>query len=64
MERSVSLLGKRFQRFLPEAEVLQAVQKIADEIARDYKDEVPVFVGVLNGAFMFVSDFLKCYPYP
>ena len=64
MEKSVSLLGKRFIPFLPEAEILQAVQKVADDIARDYKDKVPVFVGVLNGAFMFVSDFLKYYPYP
>lgn len=64
MEKSVSLLGKRFVPFLPEAEILQAVQKVADAIARDYRDKVPVFVGVLNGAFMFVSDFLKYYPYP
>lgn len=64
MEKSVNLLGKRFVSFLPEAKILAAVQKVADEIARDYKDEVPVFVGVLNGAFMFVSDFLKFYPYP
>ena len=64
MENSVSLLGKRFVPFLPEAEILRAVQKVADEIARDYRDKVPVFVGVLNGSFMFVSDFLKYYPYP
>lgn len=64
MEKSVRLFGKQFELFLPEAEILQAVQKVADEIARDYRDEAPVFVGVLNGAFMFVSDFLKYYPYP
>ncbi|WP_424370138.1 adenylate kinase [Muriicola sp.] len=50
--------------FLSEAEILAAVKRIAEEIAADYKDEVPIFVGVLNGAFMFVSDFLKYYPYP
>jgi adenylate kinase len=64
MEDSVTLHGKRFKGFIPEADILAAVQKVADAIARDYKDEVPVFVGVLNGAFMFVSDFLKRYPYP
>ncbi len=37
---------------------------MAKEIAADYKDETPLFVGVLNGAFMFVADFLKAYPYP
>lgn len=43
---------------------MDAVKKMADAIAKDYKDEVPIFVGVLNGSFMFVSDFLKAYPYP
>lgn len=37
---------------------------MAKEIAADYKDETPLFVGVLNGAFMFVSDFLKAYQHP
>ena len=37
---------------------------MADAIAADHKDEIPIFVGVLNGAFMFVSDFLKAYPHP
>ncbi len=37
---------------------------MAKEIAADYKDETPLFVGVLNGAFMFVADFLKAYQHP
>ncbi|KSA14986.1 Adenylate kinase [Maribacter dokdonensis DSW-8] len=37
---------------------------MADQIAADYKDEVPIFVGVLNGSFMFVSDLLKAYEHP
>lgn len=37
---------------------------MANAVAADYKDKTPIFVGVLNGAFMFVSDFLKQYPYP
>lgn len=59
----IKLHDKLFKPFLSEAQILAAVQKIADEVARDYKDEVPVFIGVLNGAFMFVSDFLKAYPH-
>ena len=60
----ITLHNRQFKPFLSEKEILAAVKKIADEVARDYKDEVPIFVGVLNGAFMFVSDFLKFYPYP
>ena len=60
----IKLYDRRFKLFLKEEDILAAVNKIALEIAEDYKDQVPIFVGVLNGAFMFVSDFLKQYPYP
>ncbi len=60
----IKIHNTNFELFLSEAEILAAVKRIAEEIAADYKDEVPIFVGVLNGAFMFVSDFLKYYPYP
>lgn len=64
MKESVTLLGRRFEAAIPEKDILAAVRRMADAIARDYKDRTPVFVGVLNGAFMFVSDFMKHYPYP
>ncbi|NJB72778.1 adenylate kinase [Saonia flava] len=60
----IKLHDTYFKPFLSEEEILSAVQNIADKIAIDYKDETPVFVGVLNGAFMFVSDFLKAYQHP
>lgn len=60
----IKLHDKQFKPFLKEEEILDAVKKIATEIAADYKDQVPIFVGVLNGSFMFVSDFLKHYPHP
>ncbi len=49
---------------MKEEQILAAIDKMAKEIAADYKDETPLFVGVLNGAFMFVADFLKAYQYP
>ncbi|MGB5236188.1 MAG: adenylate kinase [Flavobacteriaceae bacterium] len=60
----IRLHDKSFKLFLKEEDILQAVEKVAKEIAEDYREQVPVFVGVLNGAFMFVSDFLKHYPHP
>ena len=63
-EPLIQLHDKQFKLFIKEEEILTAVKKIADEVAADYQDEVPIFVGVLNGAFMFVADFLKQYPHP
>lgn len=60
----ITLHDKQFKPFLSEAEIQAAVKKMAQQVAADYKDEIPIFVGVLNGSFMFVADFLKEYPYP
>ncbi|MEQ8217224.1 MAG: adenylate kinase [Arenibacter sp.] len=60
----IKLHDKYFKPFISEGEIMAAIKKIADQVAVDYKKETPIFVGVLNGAFMFVSDFLKAYPYP
>lgn len=60
----IQLHDKYFKRFLSETDIQQAVKSVADKIAADYKGETPIFVGVLNGAFMFVSDFLKAYQHP
>jgi len=60
----IKLHDKFFKPYLNEGQILAAVKKVATEIAVDYKDRVPIFVGSLNGAFMFVSDFLKEYQYP
>ena len=63
-EPLIQLYDKQFKLFIREEEILAAVKKIAEEVAADYQDQVPIFVGVLNGAFMFVADFLKYYPHP
>ena len=60
----IKLYDQYFEPFLSESEIQNAVSKIACEIAADYKNEVPIFVGVLNGAFMFTSDLMKAYPHP
>ena len=60
----IQLHDKQFVPFISAAEIDKAVAKMAAQVMEDMKDETPVFVGVLNGAFMVVSDFLKHYSKP
>ncbi|WP_411896025.1 adenylate kinase [Winogradskyella sp. A2] len=53
-----------FKPFISEEQIQSSVEKMVEEIASDLGDEMPVFVGILNGSFMFVSDFVKLYPKP
>lgn len=55
----ITVHDKTFEPFLSDAEIQQAVKKIGSEITTDYKGKKPLFIGVLNGAFMFCSDLLK-----
>ena len=60
----IKLHDLQFKPFISEEEIQKTVQRMAKEIADNLKDEVPVFIGILNGSFMFVSDFVKKYPKP
>lgn len=53
-----------FKPFISEQGIQDIVQNMVDEVVNDLGDEVPVFIGILNGSFMVVSDFVKKYPKP
>ncbi|MBY8962829.1 hypoxanthine phosphoribosyltransferase [Flavobacterium sp. D11R37] len=60
----IQLHDKHFVPFITAAEIDAAIARMAKQAETDMGDEVPVFVGVLNGAFMVVSDFAKHYTKP
>ncbi|WP_083477117.1 adenylate kinase [Lacinutrix algicola] len=60
----IKLHDKYFKPFISAKEIDTAVSKMAADLANDLGDEIPVFIGVLNGSFMVVSDFVKKYPKP
>ncbi|SDB66450.1 adenylate kinase [Flavobacteriaceae bacterium MAR_2010_188] len=60
----VKLHDLNFKPFIKARDIDSTVQKMVDEISSDLKNVVPVFVGILNGSFMYVSDFVKKYPHP
>lgn len=48
-----------FIPLLTEEQIQRRVKELGEEISNDYKGKVPVFIGVLNGAFIFMSDLIK-----
>ncbi len=50
---------KQFRLFISAAQIDEQVKRIAADISRDYQGKKPLFVVILNGAFMFASDLLK-----
>jgi hypoxanthine phosphoribosyltransferase len=48
-----------FHQFINKATIQKQVRELAAEITRDYADKTPVFLPVLNGAFIFAAELLK-----
>ena len=58
-KQRVTLHDKTFELSIPHAEISEAIQRVADRLNEDYKDvETPLFLGVLNGAFMFLGELM------
>jgi hypoxanthine phosphoribosyltransferase len=57
--KTVTLKDKTFGISIPETELLKAVDNVAEKMNADLKGKNPLFLIVLNGAFMFASDLLK-----
>lgn len=48
-----------FVPFLTEKQIQTRITELAEQISQDYKGKIPIFIGVLNGAFIFLSDLIK-----
>ena len=59
---SIQVHDKSFVPYLKHDEIQRIIKDLAEKVYEDYKDETPIFIGVLNGVIMFFSDFLKYYP--
>lgn len=60
MEDIIQLHDRKFRVMIPAEEIDRAVCAVADRLNADYADkQTPLFLGILNGSFMFMSDLIK-----
>lgn len=59
--REKILVGNEiFTPLLSEDQIQLRVKELGKQITMDYQGTIPVFIGVLNGSFLFMSDLIKC----
>jgi len=56
---SIQVRDKKFEISIRASEIYAAVERIAKQINKDFAGKNPLFLVVLNGAFMFASDLVK-----
>jgi len=57
--KTVKVLDKEFSLYIPQEKIENAIQTVADQLNTDLAGKDPLFLVVLNGAFMFASELFK-----
>lgn len=64
-KQRVTLRDKTFEICIPHDKLCEAIDSVAQRINDDYKHEdIPIFIGVLNGSFMFFSELMQRIDFP
>jgi hypoxanthine phosphoribosyltransferase len=64
MDKFVEVHNRKFRRFITEEQIQKEVARIAQQMNRELADKDPIFLGILNGAFMFAGDLYKQLTFP
>jgi len=51
--------NEKFVTLLSEDKIQARVKELGKQITEDYNGKLPIFIGVLNGSFLFLSDLVK-----
>lgn len=55
----VQILDKRFRELIPEKKIQERISLMANQINSDYRGKQVIFIGILNGAFIFAADLFR-----
>ncbi|MDL2228039.1 hypoxanthine phosphoribosyltransferase [Odoribacter sp. OttesenSCG-928-L07] len=56
MSKIVQVRDKKFKLYIPHEEIIKRIEKIAESINEEYQNDDPLFLGVLNGSFIFAAE--------
>ena len=59
MNQLIIVNGKAFRTFISHDSILARVREMCAELRKRYQGKNPLFIGLLNGSFMFAADVMK-----
>ncbi|MFY7788050.1 MAG: hypoxanthine phosphoribosyltransferase [Thermoflexibacteraceae bacterium] len=60
----VQIHDKVFRSFITEQQIQDRIVALGQQLAQDYSEKNPLFVAILNGAFMFAADLFRSCDFP
>lgn len=56
----IKIHDKTFRPFIDSDAIAARIREMGDRMTEDYRDKNPLFLAVLNGAFIFAADLFRC----
>ena len=52
-------LNKEIQPYISKKDIAMRIREIATQISERYNKKNPIFIGILNGSFIFIADLIR-----
>jgi hypoxanthine phosphoribosyltransferase len=62
--KEIQILDKKFSEYLTEKVIQQRIEELAKQINGELAGKEVVFLGILNGAFLFAADLFRRISFP
>ena len=56
--------GEEFKVFITKDQIEERLVLLGEQLDRDFEDKKPIFIGILNGAFIFLADIMRYVSIP
>ncbi len=63
MEERIRVHDLYFKSYLPAERIQARVAEIGQQLSEKYQGRHPLFIGILNGAFVFAADLVRTLPF-
>jgi len=62
--KEIQILDKKFSEYLTEKVIQQRIEELAKQVNEELAGKEVVFLGILNGAFLFAADLFRRIDFP
>ena len=60
----IQILDKKFREYIPEQSIQEVIAQMAEKMNHDLAGKDVVFLGILNGSFLFAADIFRRINFP
>lgn len=59
--KPITIHDQQFEVYIKRDKIAQAVTALAKQLKKDLDGEIPIFISILNGGFIFAADFIRAF---